>query len=72
MPNKYHQQRPKKPGLVMREQQVAHLEREARQFIAETGSVGPVTGNVALRRQLDAARSGLERQRDLAKKKRRY
>ena len=66
--NKYHAMdpKPKKPGLVAREQQVAGLEREVLQFRAEAGEMGPITGNVSLKQQLRSARSGLKRQRKIA------
>lgn len=58
---------PKKPGLIYREQQVAALEKEARGVRGESQSAGfAMTGNVAVRQQLKAARSGLQRQRKLA------
>ena len=66
--NKYHANPAprKKPGLIAREQQVAHLEREVTQFRSEAGEMGPITGNVSLKQQLRSARSGLKRQRKLA------
>lgn len=64
--NKYHNP-PKKPGLVAREQQLAAVQREASQFAQETSGVGPVTGNVSLRKQLDVAKSALKRQQKLRK-----
>jgi len=63
------QDKPKKPGLIQRERELASTESERGQYIEERGGESARTGGVHTRERVDRAKANLQRLRDALKKR---
>lgn len=57
------QDKPKKPGLVQRERELASAERERNQYVEERGGESARTGGVETRQRITRAKENLRRLR---------